>query len=46
VATRRAGSIPGSRQPLDAEFVADLERIIERSREELAVLVEHARPAG
>jgi hypothetical protein len=32
--------------PLDAEFVEDLKRIIERSRDELAVLVEHQRAAA
>lgn len=31
--------------PLDIEFVRDLERIIERSRDELAVLVERQRAA-
>lgn len=32
--------------PLDVEFVEDLRRIIERSRDELAVLVEHQRAAA
>ena len=31
--------------PLDTEFVAELGRIIERSRDELAVLVEQTRAA-
>jgi hypothetical protein len=31
--------------PLDTEFVTELERIIQRSRDELAVLVEHMRAA-
>jgi hypothetical protein len=34
-----------SDNPLDTEFVAEFERILERSRDELAVLVEHTRAA-